>query len=214
MLTRRLSERREDGYTLVELLVVMILMGLVGTVIVGGVVATNRTTSAVSNRTQATADLEKTVERMGREIRVADPLEAGTATSSSVQVRNFRNGQCSRIGYYLSGTTLMQETQTGLTPSAAPIGSTLVTDACSSNLTATPPTTGAGVRTAALATGLDTSLPLFTYYGINGAQLASPITSSLVARVAIQVKLTATSSRPARTIQTSVQLRNFKPPTS
>jgi prepilin-type N-terminal cleavage/methylation domain-containing protein len=210
----RLRQSADDGYSLIELLVVMILLGLVGSVVVTGVVATNRTTTAVSLRTQASGDLQKTVERMAREIRVAEPLEAGTATGTTLQARIFRNGACSRIGYYLSGTTLMQETQTGLTPTPAPVGSTLVTDACSSNLTATPPTTGANVRTTVLATGVDTSVPLFTYYGITGAQLTSPPTSSLVARVGIQVRLTATSKRPMKTIQTSVQLRNFKPPAS
>lgn len=210
MLSRRRDvDEAEDGYSLIELLVVIILLSIVGSVILAGIVQTSRTNTAVSVRTTSLTDLQKAVERMARDLRTADPLEPGTAGGSTLQVRIFRGSACSRVGYYLSGTTLMKETQTGLTPTPATLGAAYVNSACSSGLTSTPPTTGAGVSTAVVATGLDASLPLFTYYDASGTVITSPPATASVARIAVTITLAVTSNRGAKSLGTSVLLRNY-----
>jgi type II secretory pathway pseudopilin PulG len=211
VLTHLRPGRNDAGYSLVELLVVMIMMGLISIVTVTGIVQTGKTQKFVVDRSDSTAQLQKTIERMARDIRVADPVEVGTAGASTLQLRKFRAGSCSRIGYYISGTSLMQSTQRGLTPTPAPLGSPMVSDACNSNQSTTlPPTTGT-VTVKTLATGLDTSTTLFTYYGIDGSTLGSTPTTTSIARILIKIKLSAS---PKQAVQTTVTLRNYKVPTS
>ena len=204
-----MSRRRRcgvAGYSLIELLVVVSLLGVVGVVAMTGVIQVNRATSLVTKRTTTSAGLQKAIERIAREIRVADPLEAGTVTNQSLQVRVYRNDGCSRIGYYIAGGSLMQETQTGLTPTPAPLGQKSTDVSCSSSLTATPPTTGPGVTTTLLVAGLDVSAPIFTSYGPDGLALTAPVTSSSVTRIDIKL----TTQAPVQSVQTSVMLRNSK----
>lgn len=75
MLTRirpRLAD--EDGITLVELLVVMVLMTLIGGAVLSSLVSGMKATASTQTRYDALADLQKSVGRMTRELRAADPL--------------------------------------------------------------------------------------------------------------------------------------------
>ena len=66
--------RGEEGVTLVELLVVLVLMGVVGGVVVSAIVSSMHSSRAASARTAAIHELEVSLERVGRELRAADPL--------------------------------------------------------------------------------------------------------------------------------------------
>lgn len=64
----------EAGMTLVELLVAILILGIVGAMVLTSVVQATRTSADATTRTNALTDLERGIERIGREVRVADPL--------------------------------------------------------------------------------------------------------------------------------------------
>lgn len=82
----------QDGVTLVELLVVMVLMGIVGTAIMNVVVTTSRTQSEVTNLRVVMDDGRVSIDRIQKELRQArlvyaettcGPSSTATCTSSS-----------------------------------------------------------------------------------------------------------------------------------
>ncbi|MBW3603423.1 MAG: type II secretion system GspH family protein [Actinobacteria bacterium] len=81
---RRIGD--ESGFTLVELLVVMTLMLIVGGVVVNGIVSGLRASERGRARVEALTDLERAAERMARDLRFADPVDAASATQVIVNV--------------------------------------------------------------------------------------------------------------------------------
>jgi prepilin-type N-terminal cleavage/methylation domain-containing protein len=66
--------KAEAGFTLVELLVVLVLMGVVGGIVTSALVTGMQSSRATSARTMALHDIEVALQRVGRELRAADPL--------------------------------------------------------------------------------------------------------------------------------------------
>lgn len=64
----------ESGFTLVELLVVTVILGVVGAITVAGVVRGMQTSAHAQDRVEALTATETTLERISRELRAADPL--------------------------------------------------------------------------------------------------------------------------------------------
>jgi prepilin-type N-terminal cleavage/methylation domain-containing protein len=73
---------REEGFTLVELLVVMVLLGVVGGVVVNAIVTGSASARASTARTMALHDLEIALQRVGRDLRAADPLYVTSGTDA------------------------------------------------------------------------------------------------------------------------------------
>lgn len=65
---------REAGFTLVELLVVLVLMGVVGGIVVNAIVTAMRSASTTTARLDAIHELEVSLQRVGRELRAANPI--------------------------------------------------------------------------------------------------------------------------------------------
>lgn len=85
MLTHRAVARRDDcGFSLVELLVVIVLLGVASTIVMVTLKSGFRSTTLVQGETESSAELQKSVERIARELRVADPLEAAVPTQNRV----------------------------------------------------------------------------------------------------------------------------------
>ena len=101
--------RDERGFSLVELLVVMILTGVIGGVVVAAVTSGFRTSATAESRIDAINDLQRGIQRIGRELRVADPLvfqaaplgDPQPAFSEEVRAEVERDGQRTRYRYYL-----------------------------------------------------------------------------------------------------------------
>lgn len=91
--------RDEDGMTLVELLVVFVVLGIVGTVVLSGVVTSMRTTTRAQDRIDALTELEKGVERIARELRATCQIAAFEPNDVSVNV--VRDGDVHRYRYVL-----------------------------------------------------------------------------------------------------------------
>jgi prepilin-type N-terminal cleavage/methylation domain-containing protein len=74
MLIPQRTRTDEGGFTLVELLVVMILLGVVGGVVTSAIISSMKSASASTARIMATHELEVALQRVGRDLRAADPL--------------------------------------------------------------------------------------------------------------------------------------------
>lgn len=105
MLTRP-DHTHDDGYTLVELLVVMVIMAVVGTMVVTSFVAASRSSARATDRVDALNDLRPAAERLTRDLRAASPLvlDAGGAYDTSVGMQLTRGGEDLEHTYYLTGT--------------------------------------------------------------------------------------------------------------
>lgn len=120
----------EQGFTLVELLVTMMILGIISAIVVVSVVGSMRRTTVAANRTNALVDIERGLERMSREIRVADPLVIdpdGSCDSMTtadcvdevltrrMDAVTFRGGEQVNHSYYLvelpEGVELRQDTE-------------------------------------------------------------------------------------------------------
>lgn len=95
--------RSEGGYSLPELLVVMVLLGIIGSIVTNSVVAGMQTTRRAQARVVALTDLEKSVARIGRELRAACPVR--TSTPTQVTVDSERADTLWRYRYTLNTTT-------------------------------------------------------------------------------------------------------------
>lgn len=95
--------RNEDGgFTLVELLVAIVLLGIVGGVTTTGLVQSFRTSERAQNRIQAFNELQIGMERITRELRAADPVVSAGGNEILLDVR--RGGACIRHRFqYTSG---------------------------------------------------------------------------------------------------------------
>jgi prepilin-type N-terminal cleavage/methylation domain-containing protein len=100
--TRRTLERA-DGFTLVELLVVVLILGVIGSIVTSSVVTAFVSTRRGEARVHALNDLQKGIERVGRELRAADPLvlEPGRDPSVEIGAEVVRRGQRIEYRYYL-----------------------------------------------------------------------------------------------------------------
>jgi prepilin-type N-terminal cleavage/methylation domain-containing protein len=69
---------QQGGFTLVELLVVMVLLGIVGGIVVNAVTVSLRSASHTTARIAAQHELEVALQRISRDLRAADPLVLST----------------------------------------------------------------------------------------------------------------------------------------
>jgi prepilin-type N-terminal cleavage/methylation domain-containing protein len=106
---KRLQRARlegDRGFSLVELLVVIMLVGVVSTIAMNAVISGMRTTEKGNGRVAALADLQKGVERISREVRVASPIVAATASELTVTV--YRGGAKRDYTYTYGGGNLTE----------------------------------------------------------------------------------------------------------
>lgn len=99
----------EHGFTLVELLVVMVLLTVVGGVVTTSVVSGLTASRRGQARVYALTDLEMATQRVAREARAADPIIS--ADGELLDLVAYRNGGRYRFRYELVGDEL-RETRT------------------------------------------------------------------------------------------------------
>ncbi|MEX2289873.1 MAG: prepilin-type N-terminal cleavage/methylation domain-containing protein [Mycobacteriales bacterium] len=205
MLSRRDGRgRRDAGFSLVELLVALLLVSVVGTIVLVTLNSGFRSTTLIQRETDISAEFQRTVERISRELRVADPLEAAVPSENRIQVRVLREGGCYRYFYLQESTELVQYIQTPLLPTPPPPGSPTVDGVCT---TAAPASLSALPRKVLLR-GLTPGTTVFRYYAKNGAQLTFPGAQTRdVAQVEITLRRAGGSGAPV-TVATRVDLRN------
>ena len=132
---RRTQTDDEGGFTLGELLVVMALLLIVGSIVVNGLVAGLRATERGRARVEALTDLERAAERMARDLRFADPVDA--ASSSSVIVNVLRDPTGTRVRHRVTYTVsagTITETRAIYSPPSAAVASSTTTQTIIDNL--------------------------------------------------------------------------------
>ena len=151
MLTRRLrsSDSRTDaGFTLVELLVSIVILGVVSAIVSVAIISSLRTSRVAEANVLSATEARTVLERTSLDIRTADPLVA--ASANSITLDTFRKGQCERRTYRLaSGQLLLDVAGFGSGVDCGVYG-----------------TTPGAVTTTVVADGLTntTAAPLFSYY--------------------------------------------------
>ena len=104
----------EAGFTLVELLVVIVLLGILGGIVTTAVVTSLRSATASTNRVLALNELENGLQRMVRDIRSASVIEPpGSGVddpdpASFVNMVVFRAGTFQDVTYELDGNQLIR----------------------------------------------------------------------------------------------------------
>ena len=103
-LFRRISAR-EEGFTLLELVVVTTLLMVVMTAILTGFEVVQKASVRESSRSEETDQVRLTMEQLTKEIRQASDVRAGSSTSY-LDIDTYINGSSIHVTYSASGTTL------------------------------------------------------------------------------------------------------------
>jgi prepilin-type N-terminal cleavage/methylation domain-containing protein len=112
----------EAGFTLVELLVVVTLLAVVGSIVTAGVVQALSTARRGQARVYALTDLEVGAHRIGRDLRAADPILVAQPDTLSLTV--YRNGGRYRYDYVVAGGTMTETRTFYSTPTTSTVAST------------------------------------------------------------------------------------------
>jgi type II secretory pathway pseudopilin PulG len=174
------GRRSEVGASLVELLVVLVLVSVVGTIAVNGLVTAMRVSRQTEARVHAAAELQRAAERITRDVRAACPLEVLDG-DRLVGVVHPGTGTAQRAIYRYDAAT-----RTLLSATADPTG----------------PIVSSTERI--VMTDVEPAGPLFTYLGEDG----TPVTAAADVRtVQISLRRDLREQDPVE-IETMVALRN------
>lgn len=190
---RRSFAGRQGGFTLVELLIAMVLVGVVATAVYASFISGVEASSSRDTQARAQNDARAAVDEFTRDVRqavspdglIAPVAAAPTATSIELWVDNSRSLTATtatpvRVRYRLSGTNFVRQVLTGSTWSAEDV----------------------------LAPGVvNGSTALFTAVDINGAATVIP---GAVATISLRLILGDRSGRASTTteLQADATLRN------
>lgn len=179
--------RDEHGITLVELLVVLVILGIVGVMVFSGIVSSLRTTTRAQDRIDAMTELEKSVERIGRELRAA--CQVNTFEPDDVSVSVVREGNVYRYRYVLGSV----------------LGGGQVPDALYEVRSVRDPSTGSfGSTTTRLFLNDVDNTTVFVYSSPGGT---APGVATEVSQAEITLRGTPANQNPIE-VRTGVHLRN------
>jgi len=197
MLTRcEVRAGQDEGFTLVELLVSIVLLGVVGAVVTAGIVTAMKTTRQDELRGDGSAKLRIAVERVSQDVRAADPLRI--ALPQGLVVDEDRRGKCVRSSYQVAAGLL--QTQRTTYDSVA---------TCAANPVTTLPAGG----WTTLLTQVDAA-STFIYYNDNSSfgtpVVPTPATISALTRVGVYLQQNQREKRGPVSLSVAIDLRNTR----
>jgi type II secretory pathway pseudopilin PulG len=191
----------EAGVTLVEVLVGMLVATALLTLASRGFLQNYRAVGQAQSRSEATVATQNALERITRDIRIADPSVTSTSTATTLTVPMYRSGGiCSLRTYFVglpnSGPANLVIPGAASVPSVV---STTVTD----NTTVCPTSGGTSSNRLVLA-DVPAGLAPFTYLGSGGTAVGS-VTNAVSVEVRLIKRSTGAQDVDLRTV---AQLRN------
>jgi prepilin-type N-terminal cleavage/methylation domain-containing protein len=184
----RLRAEDEQGFSLIELTMVVSLMGVIGGLGGNALLSTLRASDGIQQRAAAIAEVRALLDTVARDVRAANPLgSAPTATSLGLSL-------------YCSATGVADCSSANRRPVSYAVAEDRLTR------------TTNGVASTVLDRDL-TSSAVFQYLDAEGDAVASPVTSSCVRQVRISLAVT-TQSGDRVDDATTVILRNATASTS
>lgn len=206
MLTRvrqRYSRDTDSGLTLVELLVTMTIMSVIGAVVSAAVISSMQDQRREKSRLEAISATQLVTQRIGKDVRAADPLIAADARTLTVLV--YHRTSCQQRRYYIDGSSrLVQEI------AKYPASSTCANRAGALG-TASSRVLLANVTNSAIQ-------PVFTYRRIDPAQdnlvtVTAPVSATLVPLVdtlTVELRAGLKSGQKPIVVQSGIDLRNVE----
>jgi prepilin-type N-terminal cleavage/methylation domain-containing protein len=197
-MTSRLQRRHDDaGFSLIELMVVVMLTAVIGGVVSVSLITGMRSTRQDQSRGNASNAVQLMVEQISRDVRVADPLRSVSTTD--IVVDRYLGAICQRIEWRVTSSSLQRRVQVFNAPNANTSDST---NGCYNY--ASPP--------AALTdTGFKTMMSRLTSATPFSALTAAGATASTAAathQLAITLSQSLPQNRAGISYSTSVTLRN------
>lgn len=119
-MTAHRCHRGEQGFTLVELLVALVILGVVGGMVMTAVVTSLQAATATTSRVIALDELQTAMQRVSRDLRAAELfiITDTTAVDREVTVVVFRNGEEQEVTYRVEnrdGVDVLVRRDTGQT---------------------------------------------------------------------------------------------------
>jgi MSHA biogenesis protein MshO len=185
---KRFRRAEDAGFTLVEVLVVVVLLGVVGAVFASTVIQATRVDDRTRTRADAQYAVSLAIERLTKEVRVAAPLVSVSPTQVVVDVYPTQPAGSSlrqRHTFTLASGALTQQVQQ-FTPATS--------------------TTPSSTSTRPLATGLDLTASSFAAFDRAGAATTN---AAKVASFRVSLRRTTQSAKPVDA-STTIYLRNYK----
>jgi len=194
---------QQAGFTLVELLVVVVIMGIIGTIVSATIISSLQATRREQDRVFTISTAQTALERLSRDLRTADPLTAANLNDVSMQV--YRAGYCEQRRYWVDSTGQ-------LLMSRAPY--TAASTSCSTASGATATATTQVLMTNA---GVDSTTLIFRYYTVNPnaalTELSAPVAATDLAhvdRVELTIKGVLSENGSPVFLTSSIDLRNVE----
>ena len=197
------ARKAEGGFTLIEMLVVIVIFGVLGGLVLQLTLSALHTSQVTQSRDIGVSQAQFAVERLAKDLRAADPLVSADANDLTLMV--YRQGACEVHRWYLgTNSQLLEDLQ------RYPASSSCGNASGTLSATSTAPVTGQ------LANGV--GAPLFSFARWDDTanppdllQMTTPVASAnvpLVQRVVVVVNVTQPGGHAPVIVQTAVDLRN------
>jgi len=208
---RGLREESEAGVTLIELIVVIAMLSVVMAAAASGLVSISEAAKSTQDRSEALAELRLSVERIARDIRAANPIDA---IDVSLPVSTYDTSLSFAV-YCTTGSSCGAGNLRRMTYRVVGNRLEMVTNGTTSNLVR-PDVTSLPPSQSKFAIVNSPSEPVFSYFDRTGDPLETSAVSRTTLRdctrtVRIHLRMVAESGDLDNPISlvTSVALRNF-----
>lgn len=213
---------RDRGFTLVEMMGVIVLLGFVSAMAFGAIISTQKTVRGSVARLDQTQQAKTAAESMTKLLRTAVLPSQILATCATCQDAAFLAGDWNRVSFFAninnqsntvgpSRVSYVLDAAGTLTETVQPPNAHAADDYDYQYCAPISSTCKAFVRVVARKVVASASTPLFTYLNYDGAKLTAPISGTALGEVnSVDLALTVKSSREVKggTILTHVTMPN------